>query len=157
MPSSVRTRTKVASKCVRGTGSHAAMKGGSSGSLSRSTSIAVIFTSLRSLPCRPGIPNMRVPVADRGLTRDATKSAHLVSTLQCNDGKTREAGVDNIRVGIIGAGWIAQAHQRIIESLDGADVVAVCDLDRARAEALAGGAGVQVYTDWRDLLGREEL
>jgi myo-inositol 2-dehydrogenase/D-chiro-inositol 1-dehydrogenase len=65
--------------------------------------------------------------------------------------------VDKIRVGIIGAGWIAQAHHRILESLDGADVVAVCDLDRARAEALAGGGVARAYTDWRELLDREEL
>jgi predicted dehydrogenase len=65
--------------------------------------------------------------------------------------------VDKIRVGIVGAGWIAQAHHRILESLNEADVVAVCDLDRTRAEALAGGAPMRVYTDWRELLGREEL
>ena len=65
--------------------------------------------------------------------------------------------MDKIRVGIVGAGWIAQAHHRILESLNEADVVAVCDLDRTRAEALAGGAPMRVYTDWRELLGREEL
>jgi predicted dehydrogenase len=68
-----------------------------------------------------------------------------------------EGGVDKIRVGIVGAGWIAQAHYRILEKLEAADVVAVCDVDRARAEALAGGAGVRTYTDWRELLDREEL
>jgi hypothetical protein len=35
--------TRVASKCRRGTGSHAAKNGGSSGSRSRSVLIAVIF------------------------------------------------------------------------------------------------------------------
>ena len=65
--------------------------------------------------------------------------------------------MDKIRVGIIGAGWIAQAHYQILESLNEADVVAVCDIDRARAEALTGGATLRVYTDWRELLGREEL
>ncbi len=67
-------------------------------------------------------------------------------------------------MGIVGAGWIAQSHLRVLESLDGVDVVAVCDLDRARAgalaggaAALAGGAAVRVYTDWRELLDREDL
>jgi hypothetical protein len=42
-PSSVSTRTIVASKCRRGTGSHAASNGGSSGSRSRWVLIAVIL------------------------------------------------------------------------------------------------------------------
>src|SRR3954454_10220131 len=44
MRSSVSTRTRVASKCRRGWGSHAAANGGSSGRRSRSTLIDVIFT-----------------------------------------------------------------------------------------------------------------
>jgi hypothetical protein len=45
MPASVSTRTRVASKCRRGTGSHAASKGGSSTSRIRSRRIVVIFTT----------------------------------------------------------------------------------------------------------------
>ena len=47
-PSSVSTRTSVASKCLRGTGSQAARNGGSSGSRIRSSRIAVIFTAGRA-------------------------------------------------------------------------------------------------------------
>ena len=47
-PSSVSTRTSVASKWRRGTGSQAARNGGSSGSRSRSSRIAVIFTAARA-------------------------------------------------------------------------------------------------------------
>jgi len=65
--------------------------------------------------------------------------------------------MDGMAVGIVGAGWIAQEHQRILGSLAGADVVAVCDVDRERAEALAGGTGARVYVDWRELLDREDL
>lgn len=62
-----------------------------------------------------------------------------------------------IRVGIIGAGWIAREHRRVLDSLTEAEVVAICDVDRERAESLAGGTGARAYLDWRDLLDREDL
>jgi myo-inositol 2-dehydrogenase/D-chiro-inositol 1-dehydrogenase len=65
--------------------------------------------------------------------------------------------VDTIRVGMIGAGWIAQEHRRVLGSLAEAELVAICDLDRERAEALAEGTGARTYQDWRDLLDREDL
>jgi predicted dehydrogenase len=65
--------------------------------------------------------------------------------------------VDTIRVGMVGAGWIAQEHRRVLDSLAEADLVAVCDVDRERAEALAGGTGARAYGDWRDLLYHEDL
>jgi myo-inositol 2-dehydrogenase/D-chiro-inositol 1-dehydrogenase len=66
-------------------------------------------------------------------------------------------GMDGMRVGIIGAGWIAGAHYRLLETLEEAEVTAVCDVDRERAEALTSGTGARVYTDWRELLDREDL
>ena len=65
--------------------------------------------------------------------------------------------MDRMAVGIIGAGWIAKEHYRILGSLAGAEVVAVCDVDRERAEALAGGTGARIYVDWQELLDREDL
>src|ERR1044071_2391979 len=62
-----------------------------------------------------------------------------------------------MRVGMIGAGWIAQEHRRVLGSLAEAELVAICDLDRERAEALAEGTGARTYQDWRDLLDREDL
>src|SRR5271166_4118468 len=50
MPSSVSTRTRVASKWRRGTGSQAAWNGGSRGSRIRISRIAVIFTPGRFAP-----------------------------------------------------------------------------------------------------------
>jgi myo-inositol 2-dehydrogenase/D-chiro-inositol 1-dehydrogenase len=62
-----------------------------------------------------------------------------------------------IRVGVVGAGWIAREHRRVLDSVAGAELVAVCDLDRERAAELAAGTGARVYADWRDLLDREDL
>src|SRR6478735_6160246 len=52
-PSSVSTRTSVTGNTVRGTGSHAAGKGGSSGTLSRSSRMAVIRIARAVSPTRP--------------------------------------------------------------------------------------------------------
>jgi predicted dehydrogenase len=62
-----------------------------------------------------------------------------------------------VQVGIVGAGWIAQEHRRVLDSVAQAEVVAVCDIDRERAEILASGTGARIYLDWRDLLDREDL
>jgi myo-inositol 2-dehydrogenase / D-chiro-inositol 1-dehydrogenase len=65
--------------------------------------------------------------------------------------------MDDMRVGIIGAGWIGAQHYRTLESLEGAGVVAVCDVDRARAEALTSGTEARTYASWREMLDREDL
>jgi predicted dehydrogenase len=65
--------------------------------------------------------------------------------------------MDGMRVGIVGAGWIGAQHYRTLESLEGADVVAVCDVDRARAEALTSGTGARTYVGWREMLDHEDL
>lgn len=62
-----------------------------------------------------------------------------------------------IRVGVAGAGWIAKEHRRVLDSLAEAELAAVCDVDRDRAEALAAGTGARTYLDWRDLLDGEDL
>jgi predicted dehydrogenase len=62
-----------------------------------------------------------------------------------------------IRVGVVGAGWIAREHRRVLDSVPEAELAAVCDLDLERAGELAAGTGAPVYIDWRDLLDREDL
>ncbi len=62
-----------------------------------------------------------------------------------------------VRVGVVGAGWIAREHRRVLESVADAELVAVCDTSLERAGALAAGTGARTYADWRDLLDGEEL
>jgi predicted dehydrogenase len=59
-----------------------------------------------------------------------------------------------LRVGLLGAGWIAADHVAALAKRDDAEVVAVCDLDRTRAERLAP-QGAAVYERWQELLERE--
>lgn len=65
------------------------------------------------------------------------------------------AAATPLRVAIVGAGWIATDHSVVLRKL-GHELVAICDIDRARAEQLAP-AGSAVYEDWRELLDRETL
>src|SRR6266567_3080255 len=69
----------------------------------------------------------------------------------------RGGNVAIIRVGMVGAGWIAQEHRRALDSAADAELTAVCDIDRERAENLAAGTGARIYLDWRDLLDREDI
>src|SRR6266699_3425444 len=69
----------------------------------------------------------------------------------------RGGNVAIIRVGMVGAGSIAQEHWRALDSAADAELTAVCDIDRERAENLAAGTGARIYLDWRDLLDREDI
>ena len=62
-----------------------------------------------------------------------------------------------LRLGMIGAGWIAREHLASISALDGAELVAVADLDAGRARALAADAGATAYADWAEMLDAEAL
>jgi myo-inositol 2-dehydrogenase/D-chiro-inositol 1-dehydrogenase len=62
--------------------------------------------------------------------------------------------MERLRVALVGAGGIAADHLAELSREDDLDVVAVCDLDRARAAALAP-AGANVYERVDELLDRE--
>jgi len=64
--------------------------------------------------------------------------------------------VNPLRLGLVGAGWIANDHVATLARLEGAELVAVCDLQRDRAERLAP-PGARIYERWEELLGRERL
>jgi predicted dehydrogenase len=66
---------------------------------------------------------------------------------------------DSVRLGVVGAGAIAQvAHIPVLSKMRGAELVAVCDNDRPKARALADRFGVRdVFTDIEDLLELDEL
>jgi predicted dehydrogenase len=59
----------------------------------------------------------------------------------------------DVRVAIVGTGAIAQiAHLPVLKKMRGVDIVALCDIDRAKARALADRFDVpDVYVDLEDL------
>ena len=66
---------------------------------------------------------------------------------------------DAVRIGIVGAGAIAQvSHLPVVAKMRGAQLVAICDNDRPKARALADRFGVpDTFTDIEDLLELDEL
>lgn len=56
-----------------------------------------------------------------------------------------------MRVAVIGAGYMGRSHARKLAALEEAELVAVADVDRARAESLAGAVGCRAVTDYRQL------
>ncbi|MGB9619939.1 MAG: Gfo/Idh/MocA family protein [Armatimonadota bacterium] len=62
-----------------------------------------------------------------------------------------------VRVGFVGAGGIANAHMNALQAVEDVEIVAICDLDRARAESAAARFVAKAYTDYRQMLDSEEL
>jgi predicted dehydrogenase len=59
-----------------------------------------------------------------------------------------------LRIGIIGAGGIAKAHVGALKDIPAAKIVAVADVRKERAEAMAAAHGAEATTEWRELLSR---
>ena len=51
----------------------------------------------------------------------------------------------DIRIALVGCGRISRNHFEAIEKVDGLQLVAVCDVDEARATARRNGGGKQEY------------
>lgn len=64
-----------------------------------------------------------------------------------------------IAIGLIGCGFFAQNHLHAWKDLapEGADLVAVCDVDPAKANAAAEKFGARPYTDAAKMLEKEQL
>jgi predicted dehydrogenase len=59
----------------------------------------------------------------------------------------------HVRVGLLGAGYILQAHAKALQAIPGVELSAVCDVSRARAEAAAAGFGIaRSFTSLDDML-----
>ena len=65
---------------------------------------------------------------------------------------------EKLRVGFVGAGAISQYHLVGWSEMPDAKVVAICDIDEAKARAKAQAFDIpNVYTDFRTMLAREQL
>jgi nucleoside-diphosphate-sugar epimerase/predicted dehydrogenase len=62
------------------------------------------------------------------------------------------------RVAILGAGYISKYHVNAVRALPGLTLAAVCDLNRTKAEGLAGQFGIpKVYSSLETMLAEEKL
>jgi predicted dehydrogenase len=57
-----------------------------------------------------------------------------------------------LKIVIIGAGHMGTLHAKKLSRLPGVEIVAVADMDRTRAEALAAQVGGRACVDWRQAL-----
>jgi predicted dehydrogenase len=58
-----------------------------------------------------------------------------------------------LRTAVIGVGYLGQFHAEKYAQLEGSDLVAVVDADRARADEIATKLGTRGLTDYRELIG----
>jgi predicted dehydrogenase len=61
--------------------------------------------------------------------------------------------VTSIRAAVVGAGYLGSFHAEKYAQASGCDLVAVADVDLARAEALAARLGCRAVADYRALIG----
>lgn len=60
----------------------------------------------------------------------------------------------NIRVGVIGVGYLGRYHAEKYAAMDGVDLVGVVDIDAGRAADVASRVNTQAFTNLNDLIGR---
>ncbi|WP_189019704.1 Gfo/Idh/MocA family protein [Paenibacillus marchantiophytorum] len=66
--------------------------------------------------------------------------------------------MNKLKIGVIGAGSISDMHFESYSKQADAQLVAVCDLNRTRAEEKAAKYGIaQIYTDYHELLANPEI
>jgi predicted dehydrogenase len=58
----------------------------------------------------------------------------------------------SVKVGVIGVGYLGQHHARIFSEIEGAELIAVVDIDSQKASALAEKYGCKAYADYREIL-----
>ena len=62
-----------------------------------------------------------------------------------------------LKVGIVGLSGIGNNHANCYDQNELADLVAVCDMVKEKADATAERLGVKAYYDQREMLENEEL
>jgi predicted dehydrogenase len=63
-----------------------------------------------------------------------------------------------VKLGLIGAGGIAQAHCRAMSEVSGVEIIAASDLVKANAERTAERWGIpKIFTDYNEMLKMDEL
>lgn len=73
------------------------------------------------------------------------------------DQNTKGDGVERTRIGFIGAGGIANRHFGVLEQFDDVAIVAIADVDMARATDAAARFGARAFDDAAAMLAAVEL
>lgn len=62
-----------------------------------------------------------------------------------------------VRVGIIGMGWMGKIHAKWAQTIEGCKLVAVCDGNQEKLAGYREKYGVDVYTDYREMIKRDDI
>ena len=62
-----------------------------------------------------------------------------------------------VRVAVVGAGFMGERHARIYAGLPDVELVAVCDVRDGAARELGARTGARAYTDYGELLRRDDI
>lgn len=65
--------------------------------------------------------------------------------------------MNKLKAAVIGCGNISGMHLEAIAALEESELVAVCDTKPERVQRTAEKYGVRAYTDYKEMLAREEL
>lgn len=65
--------------------------------------------------------------------------------------------MDKVRFGVIGTGFMGSMHARAFAEMPQAELVAVADVNAQRAKGVAERFGTDWYTDFRQLISREDI
>lgn len=64
---------------------------------------------------------------------------------------------NSLGVAVIGTGFFGEVHAATYASMSSANLVAVCDVDEQRAKAVAARYDAEAYTDYREVLRRDDV
>lgn len=67
-------------------------------------------------------------------------------------GKVAPRSKQQLRVGVVGVGYLGRFHARIYADMPDVELIGVVDVDAARAKEIAEQHGCRAYTDFRELL-----
>ena len=67
------------------------------------------------------------------------------------------AEMNSLKIAVVGVGFWGRNHVRVLSELPEAEVVAVCDVDRERANMVSEKYDLRTYTDSREMYKQEEL
>ena len=62
-----------------------------------------------------------------------------------------------VRVGLIGCGFMGTMHANCYKNIPGAELCAVADIRREKAEEVALGTSAEIYADGKDLIAKAEV
>lgn len=63
--------------------------------------------------------------------------------------------MERVRVGVLGAGSMGEVHVKNLVRIPEAEITAICDVNRPKAEALSRLCQAKVYTDFTEMLEKE--